>query len=70
MNTETRARGVHSSRPGGYTHNDAHAAYATIERLQDRGVTRVIAERAFGLGPCAPAEVMALLQDRLANAES
>ena len=23
MNTETRARGVHSSRPGGYTHNDA-----------------------------------------------
>ena len=25
MNTETRARGVHSSRPGGYTHNDAEA---------------------------------------------
>ena len=25
MNTETRARGVHSSRPGGYTHNDAPA---------------------------------------------
>ena len=23
MNTETRVRGVHSSRPGGYTHNDA-----------------------------------------------
>ena len=23
MNTETRARGVHSSCPGGYTHNDA-----------------------------------------------
>ena len=42
MNTETRARGVHSSRPGGYTHNDAHAACATIKRFQDRGVTRVI----------------------------
>ena len=27
MNTETRVRGVHSSRPGGYTHNDAPAAY-------------------------------------------
>ena len=26
MNTETRARGVHSSRPGGYTHNDAPAS--------------------------------------------
>ena len=23
MNTETRARGVHSSRPDGYAHNDA-----------------------------------------------
>ena len=42
MNTETRARGVHSSRPGGYTHNDAHPAYATIKGFEDRGVTRMI----------------------------
>ena len=34
MNTETRARDVHSSRPGGYTHNDAHAAYATIKGFE------------------------------------
>ena len=26
MNTETRARGVHSSRPDGYTHNDAESS--------------------------------------------
>ena len=87
MNTETRARGVHSSRPGGYTHNDAHAACATIKGFEVMralrkgqagifalqggivGEARVV-ERAFGLGPCAPAEVRALLQDRLANAES
>ena len=56
--------------PAGIPIMTLKTAYATIERLQDRGVTRVIAERAFGLGPCAPAEVMALLQDRLANAES
>ena len=34
MNTETRVRGVHSSRPGGYTHNDAPAAYATIKGFE------------------------------------
>ena len=34
MNTETRVRGVHSSRPGGYTHNDAHPAYATIKGFE------------------------------------
>ena len=33
------------------------------------GEARIV-ERAFGLGPCAPAGVRALLQDRLANAES
>ena len=33
------------------------------------GEARIV-ERAFGLGPCAPAEVRALLQDRLANKES
>ena len=33
-----------SSRPGGYTHNDAHAACATIKGFEDRGVARVIAE--------------------------
>ena len=33
------------------------------------GETRIV-ERAFGLGPCALTEVMALLQDRLANAEA
>ena len=35
MNTETRARGVHSSRPGGYTHNDAHAACEDTISFQD-----------------------------------
>ena len=34
MNTEPRVRGVHSSRPGGYTHNDAHPAYATVQGLR------------------------------------
>ena len=29
-----------------------------------------LVERAFGLGPCALTEVMALLQNRLANAEA
>ena len=33
------------------------------------GEARIV-ERAFGLGPCALTEVRALLQDRLANAES
>ena len=33
------------------------------------GEARIV-ERAFGLGPCALTEVMALLQDRLANAEA
>ena len=33
------------------------------------GEARIV-ERAFGLGPCALTEAMALLQDRLANAES
>ena len=33
------------------------------------GEVRIV-ERAFGLGPCALTEAMALLQDRLANAES
>ena len=39
--------------------------------LQDGivGEARIV-ERAFGLGPCALTEVMALLQDRLANAEA
>ena len=34
MNTETRARGVHSSRSGGYTQNDTPAAYATINGFE------------------------------------
>ena len=33
------------------------------------GEARIV-ERAFGVGPCALAEAMALLQDHLANAES
>ena len=33
------------------------------------GEARLV-ERAFGLRPCAPTEVMVLLQDRLANAET
>ena len=33
------------------------------------GEARIV-ERAFGLGPCALTEAMALLQDRLANAET
>ena len=33
------------------------------------GEARIV-ERAFGLGPCALTEAVALLQDRLANAES
>ena len=33
------------------------------------GEARIV-ERAFGLGPCALTEAMALLQDRLASAES
>ena len=44
---------------------------AGIFALQDGivGEARIV-ERAFGLGPCALTEVMALLQDRLANAEA
>ena len=44
---------------------------AGIFALQDRivGEARSV-ERAFGLGPCALTEVMALLQDRLTNAEA
>ena len=34
-----------------------------------RGEARIV-ERAFGVGPCALTEAMALLQDHLANAES
>ena len=33
------------------------------------GEARIV-ERAFGIGPCALTEVMALLQDHLAGAES
>ena len=33
------------------------------------GEARIV-ERAFALGPCALTEAMALLQDRLANAET
>ena len=33
------------------------------------GEARIV-ERAFGVGPCALTEAMALLQDHLANAES
>ena len=33
------------------------------------GEARIV-ERAFGLGPCALTEAMALLQDRLASAET
>ena len=33
------------------------------------GKARIV-ERAFGLGPCALIEAVALLQDRLADAES
>ena len=33
------------------------------------GEARIV-ERAFGVGPCALAEAMTLLQDRLANAEA
>ena len=33
------------------------------------GEARIV-ERAFGIGPCALTEVMALLQERLANAEA
>ena len=33
------------------------------------GEARIV-ERAFDLGPCARTEAMALLQDRLANAET
>ena len=44
---------------------------ARIFALQDGivGEARTV-ERAFGLGPCAFTEVMALLQDRLTNAEA
>ena len=44
---------------------------AGIFALQDGivGEARIV-ERAFGLGPCALPEVMALLQNRLANAEA
>ena len=44
---------------------------AGIFALQDGivGEARIV-ERAFGLGPCALTEVMALLQNRLANAEA
>ena len=44
---------------------------AGIFALQDGivGEARIV-ERAFGLGPCALTEVMALLQDRLTNAEA
>ena len=44
---------------------------AGIFALQDGivGEARIV-ERAFGLGPCAFTEVMALLQDRLTNAEA
>ena len=34
MNTETRVRGVHSSRPGGYTHNDAEDGLRHDQGLQ------------------------------------
>ena len=44
---------------------------AGIFALQDGivGEARIV-ERAFGVGPCALSEVMALLQNRLANAEA
>ena len=44
---------------------------AGIFALQDGivGEARIV-ERAFGIGPCALTEVMALLQDHLANAEA
>ena len=44
---------------------------AGIFALQDGivGEARIV-ERAFGLGPCALTEVMALLQERLTNAEA
>ena len=44
---------------------------AGIFALQDGivGEARIV-ERSFGLGPCALTEVMALLQDRLANSEA
>ena len=41
----------------------------TKEAKRFLGETRVV-ERAFGAGPCAPTEAMALAQDHLANAES
>ena len=43
---------------------------AGIFALQDGIVGEARVERAFGLGPCALTEVMALLQNRLANAEA
>ena len=58
------------------------AAYATIKGFEVMRALRkgqagifalqdgIVGERAFGLGPCALTEVMALLQDRLANAEA
>ena len=44
---------------------------AGLFALQDGivGEARLV-ERAFGLGPCALTEVMVLLQDRLASAET
>ena len=42
MNTETRVRGVHSSRPGGYTHMTLKDGLRHDQGVPGRGVTRMI----------------------------
>ena len=54
MNTEPRVRGVHSSRPGGYTHNDAEDGLERL-RTKDRNMTLTYERRVTirkALKPC------------------
>ena len=66
--------GIDAFRDAGVARDLAHHltdSLTGVFALQDGivGEARIV-ERVFGLGPCALTEVMALLQDRLANAEA